>query len=247
MARHIDRRHDGRGFTTMRLLKLSALALAASLASTAGAAKSNGDVKRRTGGATEIEAGSAPARQSAAVVYRLDAARSKFIVRAFAGGALWFKGHDHFVAAREFTGEARLTPGRVSPATLTLSVRAASLAETRDVFTEPQKKIIDGELRDIVLEPDKYPEITFKSTDVSAEVRGGVFKVKLTGDLSLHGVTRRVSIPAEVRLEGQALRARGEFEIRRSDFNVKATSAFHGTVRIRDRLKVIFDIVAQQG
>ena len=178
------------------------------------------------------------------VVYKLDAARSKFLIRAFAGGVLWFKGHDHFVAARDFDGEARLTPGSVNPASLTLNVRAASLAETRDVFTEQQKKIINGELRDIVLEPDKYPEITFKSTEVTAEARGGVFKVKLGGDLTLRGVTRHVSIPAEVTLEGDSLRARGEFEIKRGDFKVPATSAFHGTVRVRDRLKVMFDIVA---
>jgi polyisoprenoid-binding protein YceI len=190
-------------------------------------------------------AAGAPTRQ-AVVVYRLDAARSRFVIRAFAGGVLWFKGHDHFVAARDFTGEARLTPGSVSPASLTLDVRAASLAETRELFNEQQKKIIDGELRDIVLEPDKYPEITFRSTDVSAEARGGVFKVKLGGDLTLRGVTRHVSIPAEVTLEGDALRARGEFDIRRSDFKVPATSAFHGTVRVRDRLKVSFDIVARR-
>jgi polyisoprenoid-binding protein YceI len=217
----------------MRFLKLSTFALAVALgAGAVGASKTDGN---------------APTHRQAAVVYRVDASRSKFVVRAFAGGALWFKGHDHFVAARDFTGEARLTPGSVSPASLTLNVRAASLVETRDVFTEQQKQIINKELREIVLEPDNYPEITFKSTDVSVEAPGGVFKVKLGGDLMLHGVTRRVVIPAEVSLDGQgALRARGEFSIKRGDFNVKATSAFHGTVRVRDRLKVIFDIVAQK-
>ncbi|HEX7957974.1 MAG TPA: YceI family protein, partial [Pyrinomonadaceae bacterium] len=173
----------------MRIWKLSTLGLAAALLLVVPCAR---------------------ARQSQPVVYRLDAARSKFVVRAFAGGPLWFKGHDHFVAARDFTGEARLTPGAVSPASLTLTVRAASLAETRDLFTEQQKRIIDGELRDIVLEPDKYPDITFRSTDVAAEPRGGAFRVKLGGDLTLRGVTRRVVIPAEVTLEGDALRARGE-------------------------------------
>ena len=217
----------------MRFLKLSTFALALTLAhASAGGARTDGV---------------APSQQRAAVVYRVDASRSKFIVRAFSGGVLWFKGHDHFVAARDFDGEARLTPDSISPASLTLTVRAASLAETRDVFTEQQKQIINKELREIVLEPDKYPEITFKSTDVSVETRGGTFKVKLGGDLMLHGVTRHVVIPADVTLEGQGtLRARGEFSIKRGDFGVKATSAFHGTVRVRDRLKVIFDIVARQ-
>jgi polyisoprenoid-binding protein YceI len=222
----------------MRFLKLPAFALAAALA--AGAV--NGGE-----GAGAAFGTSAASPQTSPAVYRLDAARSKFVVRAFAGGLLWFRGHDHFVAARDFTGEARLVPGAVSPASLTLNVRADSLVETRDVFTEQQKKIINGELRDIVLEPAKYPEITFRSTDVAVEtLAGGVLKVRLGGDLTLRGVTRHVTIPAEVTLDGNALRARGEFSIKRGDFKVPATSAFHGTVRVRDRLKVSFDIVARR-
>lgn len=217
----------------MRFGRFSTFALAALLALTSETAGSATVIKRST-----------TAPQPA--VYKLDAARSKFMIRAFAGGLLWFKGHDHFVRARDFTGEARLTPGSVSPASLNLTVRAASLAETREVFNEQQKKIIDGELRDIVLEPDKYPEITFKSTDVSVEPRAGVFHVRLSGDLTLRGITRRVVIPTEVTLEGQDIRARGEFDIKRSDFKVPATSAFHGTVRVRDRLKVTFDIIARR-
>jgi polyisoprenoid-binding protein YceI len=221
----------------MRRFKLSTLALAALLALSG----------KTAGGATVIKRAKTTAGRQTSVVYKLDAARSKFMIRAFAGGLLLFKGHDHFVQARDFAGEARLTPGSVSPASLTLNVRAASLAETREVFTEQQKKIIDGELRDIVLEPDKYPDITFKSTDVSVEPRGGdLFALKLGGDLTLRGVTRHVTIPAEVTLRGDELRARGEFTVKRSDFKVPATSAFHGTVRVRDRLKVSFDIVARR-
>ena len=221
----------------IRLFKLSALALAALLAPAVGTAGRPAVIKRAA----------SPTRRQAAAAYRLDPARSKFMIRAFAGGPLWFKGHDHFIQARDFTGEARLTPGSVSPASLTLSVRAASLVETREDFTEEQKKIINGELRDIVLEPDKYPDITFQSTDVTVEPRGGdLFALKLGGDLTLRGVTRHVTIPAEVTLRGDELRARGEFSVKRGDFKVPATSAFHGTVRVRDRLEVSFDIVARR-
>jgi polyisoprenoid-binding protein YceI len=179
--------------------------------------------------------------------FQIDAARSDFMVRAFAGGALFFKGHDHFVRPREFSGEVTLTPTAITPASLTMRVRADSLAETRDVFTEPQKQIINRELREIVIEPDKYPEITFRSTNVRVDIpTAAEFDVTIEGDLTLHGVTRRVRIPAWVTMTGDDLRARGEFEISRKDFNVKATSAFHGTVRVRDRLKISFNIVARR-
>lgn len=40
--------------------------------------------------------------------------------------------------------------------------------------------------------------------------------------------------------------ARGGFNVKRGDYNVHATSALHGTIRVRDKLKFTFDIVARQ-
>src|SRR5436853_6489542 len=104
--------------------------------------------------------------------YRLDSSQSKFIAHALSGGLLWFKGHDHLVAVREFTGEAQLTPESVNSASLQINAKTASMVETSSVFTEPQKQIIDKELREIVLLPDQYPEISFKSTNVSGKSIG---------------------------------------------------------------------------
>jgi len=179
--------------------------------------------------------------------FRLDAAQSRFMVRAFSGGLLWFKGHDHFIAVREFTGEAQLALDVLNPAALQFNVRADSLAETREVFTEQQKQIINKEIRELVLETAKYPEIIFRSTDVKGKpMAGGQYSVSIGGDLTMHGVTRHITIPATVTLTGGDLRAQGEFTLSRSDFNVKATSALHGTIRVRDKLKFTFDIVAHQ-
>jgi polyisoprenoid-binding protein YceI len=169
------------------------------------------------------------------------------MVRAFAGGVLFFKGHDHFIKVGDFSGEAELTPTALNPASLQMTVRADSLEETRDVFTPEQKQIINKEIRELVLETAKYPEITFKSTDVTGRlVSASHYEAKIGGDLTLHGVTHRIVIPAQISLEGRNLRARGEFTIDRGDYDVKATSALHGTIRVRDKLKFMFDIVANQ-
>ena len=176
--------------------------------------------------------------------YRLDSGQSRFIAHALAGGLFWFKGHDHLVAVREFTGEAQLTPGAITPASLQITAKAASMVETSSVFTDPQKAIINGELRDIVLEPAKYPDILFHSTEVTGKTNAaGEYEVKIKGFLNLHGVTRQITIPATVTTTGSDLRAKGEFSIDRSQFGVKATSAFHGLVRVRNTVKFEFDIV----
>jgi polyisoprenoid-binding protein YceI len=179
--------------------------------------------------------------------FRLDATQSKFIAHALRGGLLWFKGHEHLVAAREFSGEAQITPDKITPASLQLIVKTGSMVETSDAFTEQQKQIINKELREIVLEPAKYPEIVFKGTNVSGKAVGNnQYDLKIGGDLTLHGVTRHIVIPAKVTLTGNNLRAVGEFSIDRSDFKVKATSAFHGMVRVRNKVKFTFDIVGHE-
>jgi len=179
--------------------------------------------------------------------FQLDASQSKFIAHALRGGMLWFKGHEHLVAAREFFGEAQITPDKITPASLQLTVKTDSMVETSSVFTEPQKQIINKELREIVLEPAKYPEIVFKSTQVTGKSLGnGQYDLEISGDLTLHGVTHRIVIPAKVTVAGNNLRAVGEFSIDRDDFNVKATSAVHGLVRVREKVRFTFDIVGHR-
>jgi polyisoprenoid-binding protein YceI len=186
-------------------------------------------------------------RSPTALRYQLDASQSKFIAHALAGGLLWFKGHDHVVAVRDFTGEAQLTPNSITPASLLITAKTASMVETSSVFTEPQKQIINKELREIVLLPDQYPEIVFKSTNVTGKVTApNQYDLKIAGDLTLHGVTRPITIPTKVTVTGNELRAQGEFSISRDDFKVKATSAVHGLVRVKDRVKFTFDIVGHQ-
>jgi polyisoprenoid-binding protein YceI len=185
--------------------------------------------------------------QPAPARYSLDSSQSKFIVHAYAGGLFWFKGHDHYVAAREFGGEAEITSDSITPASLHLVVKSGSLVETGAVFTEQQKQIINKELREIVLQPDQYPEIIFQSTNVRGKSLGnGRYDLKISGNLTLHGVTRPIEIPAQVTLTGNDMRAVGEFRIDRGDYKVKATSAFHGLVRVRGKLKFNFDIVGHR-
>jgi len=185
--------------------------------------------------------------RAATVTYNLDASQSKFMAHANRSGLFWFKGHSHHLAASDFSGQVELTPDTITPASLKLVVKAASLHETGADFTEPQKQIINKELKDIVFHPDKYPDITFQSTNVTAKtMAAGRYEVKIDGNLTLHGVTKRITIPAVVTLAGNNMRAVGQFSIDRDDFKVKATSAFHGLVRVDDDVKFEFDIVGHR-
>jgi polyisoprenoid-binding protein YceI len=176
--------------------------------------------------------------------YRIDAGQSRFTVRVFVGGLLSSLGHDHTIAARNLSGEAQFTYGTVAPASLQMNVRAGSLAVTDKVSKSDREKI-EATMRDEVLEVGKYPEINFRSTNVTANrVEEGVYQVQISGDLTLHGVTRGIVINARASFGSNGLRAQGEFSVKHADYNLKRVSVAGGTIKVKEEIKLSFDILA---
>jgi polyisoprenoid-binding protein YceI len=183
-------------------------------------------------------------RGSEGARYRIDAGQSHFTVRAFAGGFLSAFAHDHNIAIRDFMGGADFTYGTVEPASLRLVIKADSLAITDKVGASDRQKI-EGTMRDEVLEVAKFPDIVFKSTGVTASKTGeGQFQAKISGELTLHGVTRPLTIASQLEFGDKTLRAKGAFAIKQSSFDIKPVSVAGGTIKVKDELKFSFDIVA---
>lgn len=188
-----------------------------------------------------------PTSLPAGATYRIDATQSRFMVKAFAGGFLSAFAHDHNIAIREFAGEVQFTFGTVEPASLQLRIKAVSLAVTDKVSASDRQKI-EGTMRDEVLETSKYPDILFRSTSVSASKTGdGKYQARIAGEVTLHGVTRPLTIPAQLEFEPSALRASGGFSLKQSSFEIKPVSVAGGTVKVKDELKFTFEIVAKPG
>ena len=91
-----------------------------------------------------------------------------------------------------------------------------------------------------VLDSSRYPDIRFASTRVDPD---GAEQWRVTGDLTLHGVTRPLMF-AVTRREGHF---RGSASIRQSDFGIQPISIVGGTVKVKDELRVEFDIVPGRG
>jgi polyisoprenoid-binding protein YceI len=165
--------------------------------------------------------------------------RSKFTVRAFATGVLSALAHSPTMAIPEFEGEALVDPDAIEESSLRVLIQAASLVVTGE---EIQRR-----MRDEVLECDSYPEIVYESTVGSASKTGeGQYWVALNGELSLHGVRRSHPVSARVTFAGDTLRAAGEFSLRQSDYEIKPVSAVGGAVKLKDDLKLSFDITARK-
>jgi polyisoprenoid-binding protein YceI len=94
----------------------------------------------------------------------------------------------------------------------------------------------------------QYPAITFKSTAVK---KGAANTLDVTGDLTLHGVTRSMTIPVEVTGKGEfppGQRRAGieaTFTIKRTDFDIKGIPAMPTAVGDEVRLMVALEGVKQ--
>jgi polyisoprenoid-binding protein YceI len=193
---------------------------------------------------TQVSLGNAIAPGADLARYKIDAAQSRFIVRAFAGGLLSAFAHDHTIAIRDISGECEFTYGTVEPASLRITIKSDSLAVT-DKISESDRQKIQGEMRDGVLEVSKYPEITFKSSSVNATKTGdGQYQARISGDITLHGVTRPLTMNAQLEFSDKTLRAKGAFALKQSSFDIKPVSLAGGTIKVKDELKFTFEILA---
>jgi polyisoprenoid-binding protein YceI len=178
--------------------------------------------------------------------YVLDKSSSKFLVRAFAGGMLSAMGHNPTISIRDFSAEASFDPAAPEQASLRLQIRADSLEVTDDIKTSDRKEMEDM-MNQKVLESAKFPAITFESHGTSAtQVGDGRFQVSMNGTLSLHGMTGQVPVSAQVTLQGNTLRASGNFSLLQSSYGIPLVSVAAGGLKLKDELKFTFDIVARK-
>jgi len=184
--------------------------------------------------------------EAATVRYVTDAERSRFTVRAFAMGMLAAFGHDPTIAIPDFEGEVMVDPEAPEQGSLRLVIQAASLAVSDDI-SDKDRSEINRRMHEEVLESGGYAEIVYECSKVSASKTGeGQYWVALNGELSLHGVTRSQPVTARVSISGDTLRATGDFFVRQSDYEMRPVSAVGGAIKIKDEVKLTFDIVARK-
>jgi polyisoprenoid-binding protein YceI len=180
------------------------------------------------------------------VRYTFDTRGSTFTVRAFATGLLSAFAHSPTIAIPDFEGEVLLDPDAVEQSSVRLVIHAAGLTVIDDI-SDKDRAEINRKMHREVIESDSFPEIAYECSRVSPSKTGeGQFWVALSGDLSLHGVTRSQPVSARVWLSGNTLRAAGEAAIRLSDYEIQPVSAAGGTIKLKDELKVSFDISARK-
>jgi len=169
----------------------------------------------------------------AAPVQKIDTQKSIITIHVGKSGVFSAAGHEHWVEAPIAHGEFNEGP----EARVEFAVDARKMTVRPDEKTSATDRTeIQQTMQTSVLESEKYPEITFRSTAVTAT--GEAWRV--TGTLTLHGVSKPVAV--EVRHDGEMYA--GSTRFKQTDFGIKPVKVAGGAVKVKDELDISFKIRA---
>jgi polyisoprenoid-binding protein YceI len=178
-----------------------------------------------------------------AVHYRMDSEHSHFAVQAFAGGLLSFVAHSPTFTVRQFAGHLEWEPEKKECRACEVVVKAGSL-ELADTVRPVDRVEIETRMRQEVLDVNTFPETRFQGIEFAASaVAADRFRLRITGEMALHGVSQREVIAAELQMYDDGIRLAGKHPLRLSDYRIRPVTALAGAIQLRDQLELTFDIV----
>jgi polyisoprenoid-binding protein YceI len=164
----------------------------------------------------------------------IDSQKSVMTVRVFKSGLFSAFGHEHEISVPIENGTLNESVPSVE---LAVDARKMRVMD-KDVSEKDRTEIQEAMLGPKVLDTRQFPQIRFSSTAVESKGSG---HWAVRGDLSLHGQTHPVTL--EVR--GGEGHYRGAAELKQRAFGIEPVSVGGGTVKVKDELRVEFQIVAK--
>ena len=163
----------------------------------------------------------------------IDTQRSRITIHVGKGGLLSVAAHNHVV-------NAPISSGRINesaPQHVEFTVEAAKMTVEPDPkISADDQATIQKHMQEMALESVRYPEIHFRSTRVE-KLSNSDWKVD--GELSLHGVTKPVSL--SVKQSGGTYIA--HTVLKQTDFNITPISIGGGVIKVKNEIEIDFQIV----
>jgi polyisoprenoid-binding protein YceI len=138
--------------------------------------------------------------------------------------------HDLVLRATNWSGTLNVD-GSASgcSAALTVDPRSIEIVEARGgvkSLSDKDRRDIDKNINEKVLETNKYPELKFESTSCT----GSEPNLTAAGNMTIKGTTR----PVNVDLNVNGTTVTGKTSISQKDFGIKPFSAMMGAIKLRD-------------
>jgi len=163
----------------------------------------------------------------------IDTERSCLTVHVGKAGLLSAAAHEHWVNA-PIAGGTIDGDGARPAVWFTVDARKLSVRPEKGV-PDKDRAEVQSNMQSNVLESSMYPDIVFRSTEVR---RTGALVWGVSGDLTLHGVTKPVSV--EVTRQNDAYV--GTVRIKQTEFGIQPIKIGGGVVRVKDELEISFRV-----
>ena len=168
--------------------------------------------------------------QSGQTAVRIDTTHSKMTVFVYKEGIFAFAADNHEVTSP-------ISSGSFDQATKTVDVKVdVTKMQVQDPPSR-RDKVQANMVGPDVLDMTKYPDITFHSTKIDT---GNAARWTVHGDLTLRGQTHPIVFEV-VRKDDEHFT--GSAMVRQTVFGITPIKIAGGTVRVKDDVKVVFDIV----
>lgn len=102
---------------------------------------------------------------------------------------------------------------------------------------------LDKNMRKAMMD-DKFPAVLYKLTKYElGKADAGVIAAKTTGELTIAGQTKTVSIDVEFRVGADGVSVKGSYPLNMSDYGIKPPTLMLGAIKVRDPVTVKFDLL----
>ena len=166
----------------------------------------------------------------------IDTTHARLLIHVSKSGVFSGFADNHEVEARIAEASLDMQNGKLKLSVDSRQMRVLDPELPADKRRQVQERMLGPE----VLDSNHFPTITFESTHVEHPDQGTAV---VDGQLSLHGVTKPISIVAHL----ENGRYRGKFALRQSSFGITPISIAGGTVKVKDELAIEFDIATLLG
>lgn len=111
-----------------------------------------------------------------------------------------------------------------------------------------EKALMQEHFNENYMESDKFPKAEFKGKLANPGAvsfgKDGRYDVKVAGKLTIHGVTRDVTLPGTVTVKGKDVTANSAFKVRTADYGIKIPGVVAG--KIANEIEVTVNSVMAQ-
>ena len=181
----------------------------------------------------------------AAITYKVVPSQSKITVFSETKSPLKRLQHERELRSSSVSGSVVFSAPN-KPASLSMTAKADSFKTVKKhELSDNDVSKIDSVTRDSILEAKKYPGISFKSTKINfTPGAGGNFSGSILGNLTMHGVTKAVSVPISGKITGNTIKAKGKFQVNQTAYGMTIISIMGGIISARDMVEVNLDLTA---